>query len=358
MPVDQELLKEIKSYMDERAETWKHQSAIGAQEAARMEVKAADERVAKRNTFFGVGVGAVLLSLVGFTYQSVTSTVSNIADSAEQAAVAAAEKVASQETKSVLDSDGVIKRQKESLDSIVKARTETSVALTLAESALSSARTVLNEAKTTLQGIADTDDQIKEQIRSSDIQLAELERARESISSKQQQVDTLLLEAAVAREQLIIKSDGVERAVALSEKLLGEKGQIGDIVSAALEDERIKQEIVSAAAFPKGVVIAMESESCPSGWRTYRDAQGRYLVGLNSGGRLGAIVGQALSNQENRAVGMHSHSYTHQSVGGNGDFIAYGRGAHRNTSELSTGSSGDAEGTVAPYVQILFCIKT
>ena len=122
---------------------------------------------------------------------------------------------------------------------------------------------------------------------------------------------------------------------------------------------------------PSGFVGFFNLGSCPSGWSEVTSAKGRYLVG---GGSTGATVGTALSNQENRAVGQHSHS-----VSDPGHYHLTRRECHgfncpggapksqhggvtdeRTTSSgtgLSISSSGSVGGTNAPYIQFLVCQK-
>ena len=59
----------------------------------------------------------------------------------------------------------------------------------------------------------------------------------------------------------------------------------------------------AAAGVPSGAVSFFNLDTCPTGWTALTEAQGRYLVGLPSGGTRAATVGTALSNTENRAVG-------------------------------------------------------
>ncbi|MCA9979826.1 MAG: hypothetical protein KDD89_03315 [Anaerolineales bacterium] len=61
-------------------------------------------------------------------------------------------------------------------------------------------------------------------------------------------------------------------------------------------------------SIPSKAVIFIEESTCPSGWTALTAAEGRYLVGRPGGGQVGATVGTALSDQENRAVGQHSHT--------------------------------------------------
>jgi hypothetical protein len=51
---------------------------------------------------------------------------------------------------------------------------------------------------------------------------------------------------------------------------------------------------------PEGAIMFFNSASCPDGWSDVTDAQGRYIVGLQDEGTIGATVGEALAPQENR----------------------------------------------------------
>ena len=62
---------------------------------------------------------------------------------------------------------------------------------------------------------------------------------------------------------------------------------------------------VSSPSVPAGMVAFFASETCPPGWSEETDASGRVLVGLQSSGSLGAMVGTAFSDQENRS---HDHN--------------------------------------------------
>jgi len=143
---------------------------------------------------------------------------------------------------------------------------------------------------------------------------------------------------------------------------------------------------------PIGSINFFEGTTCPSGWEEVVEARGRYIVGMNSGGTLKAVVGTALSNQENRIVGRHSHSssglgfsgaavsahshgvYRH-AAGQSGGAQTRGAGsedggtlvsdnwatkiagAHTPTGSItgSTANSGSITGTNAPYIQLLVC---
>ncbi len=121
---------------------------------------------------------------------------------------------------------------------------------------------------------------------------------------------------------------------------------------------------------PAGFVGYFNLSSCPSGWSALTAAQGRYLVG---GGTVGATVGTALSDQENRAVGQHNHTvndpgHSHPSLSvvnpsGNltgwyrQDGLSWSPPNNANTG-ISINTTGSVAGTNAPYLQLLVCQKS
>ncbi len=124
---------------------------------------------------------------------------------------------------------------------------------------------------------------------------------------------------------------------------------------------------------PSGSVAFFNLSACPSGWTELTSARGRYIVGLPAGGTLGATVGTALSNQENRPVGQHTHEvndpgHTHFTNFGlaSGGWM-YGNGTHSFTppsegtgysyTGITVNSTGTVAGTNAPYIQLLVCQK-
>jgi len=131
---------------------------------------------------------------------------------------------------------------------------------------------------------------------------------------------------------------------------------------------------------PSGFVGFFNIPSCPSGWSELAGAQGRYIVGKPSGGTLGGTVGTALSNQEDRPVGQHSHTgsaaaagnHTHPipwNVGGSPigqnapNDAAYSMGQNtgaggNHSHTLSINNAGSVAGTNAPYIQLLVCQKS
>jgi hypothetical protein len=128
------------------------------------------------------------------------------------------------------------------------------------------------------------------------------------------------------------------------------------------------------SGIPTGAVMFFNLSSCPSGWSELISARGRYVVGLPSGGTLAGTVGTALSNNENRPVGQHTHtasgashdhyyqmpvSYVGVSSGSSYN-VPTGTGS-TNTSasavSVTVDNAGSVAGTNAPYIQLLTCQK-
>jgi len=136
----------------------------------------------------------------------------------------------------------------------------------------------------------------------------------------------------------------------------------------------------TAASAPAGQVSFFNLGSCPSGWTELTTARGRYLVGRVAGGTLGGTVGTALSNLQNRAVGLHTHGVTdpghfHNSIIDQGATDATDQtGEFQDTAMptifsdfdqttigftgLTINNAGSVAGTNAPYLQLLVCQKS
>lgn len=128
--------------------------------------------------------------------------------------------------------------------------------------------------------------------------------------------------------------------------------------------------------FLPAAVVFFRTATCPSGWSELIEARGRYVIGLPPGGTLMAEVGAALGDQENRAVGQHSHTITdpghiHNAFAypGMGSSPGYSTFWDNNANPNSWPSVGPAQtgiqinpagsvaGTNAPYLQLLACQK-
>lgn len=105
----------------------------------------------------------------------------------------------------------------------------------------------------------------------------------------------------------------------------------------------------------KSGMVAFFTNSCPTSWAAYPDLEGRYVVGVPRQGKIGEGRGEALSNLENRAVGRHNHSIerrTYRQANRGGSSFAGGA-----LEKVETEYTGEKEGTNAPYLQLLACIK-
>jgi prepilin-type N-terminal cleavage/methylation domain-containing protein len=126
-----------------------------------------------------------------------------------------------------------------------------------------------------------------------------------------------------------------------------------------------------------GAVIFVRTASCPAGWSPYQPAEGRYVVGLPSGGTLEGIQGAPLADLEARnLVGQHTHpatanphTHTAQTGGAAPSWpanprLAYGDGnspggmvtLDAEIASVTVGQVGSTE-TNAPYVQLRACKK-
>ncbi len=83
---------------------------------------------------------------------------------------------------------------------------------------------------------------------------------------------SLIFSTQVNADCLSSSSDTAEAIKCLEKQI--------SVIGANLEAERAKK-----IKIPKGMVAAFESVSCPNGWKGYKDAEGRFIVGTgqNSG---------------------------------------------------------------------------
>ncbi|MBY5991211.1 hypothetical protein [Ferrimonas balearica] len=121
----------------------------------------------------------------------------------------------------------------------------------------------------------------------------------------------------------------------------------------------------SGSLVPKGVIAFFSGEPpCPAGWTEYTELRGRYAVGLVAGGNLGAVVGSALNDRENRPTGNHTHDILNvfqrtpaqYHSGGGSAFDDYPK-TLTTTNPNNPASMSFKDGTNAPYVQLTACIK-
>lgn len=117
---------------------------------------------------------------------------------------------------------------------------------------------------------------------------------------------------------------------------------------------------------PKGLVSFFRLSDCPEGWVADDYVRGRYIIGVNLLGELGATVGAVLSDKENRATGEHTHAYKdHYTQHNPRDRYNGLKGAVWSKDgnpgfgkiSMTTDSAGSVVGTNAPYIQLLPCKK-
>jgi hypothetical protein len=132
------------------------------------------------------------------------------------------------------------------------------------------------------------------------------------------------------------------------------------------------------AVAPAGAVMFFDLASCPTGWSSYAKGLGRYLVGKPTGGTLATSVGIALSNNENRPTGQHTHAvidpghvhsvpYDIEQLANLGNTIGGTKisggtnSAAQTTTSVHTGitiaNAGAVPATNAPYTQLTVCRK-
>ena len=132
------------------------------------------------------------------------------------------------------------------------------------------------------------------------------------------------------------------------------------------------------ALAPTGAVMHFDLPACPLGWSAYTPGFGRYLVGIQGPTGRGVTIGTALTINENRATGRHTHAvtdpgHTHvvdydtEQLANTGNTIGGTRmqggtnSGHQDSQPAFTGivikDAGLVTGTNAPYLQLLVCRK-
>jgi hypothetical protein len=148
------------------------------------------------------------------------------------------------------------------------------------------------------------------------------------------------------------------------------------MVIAAILFLRAQQPIVAGTpASAIGYFNRTTATGCPAGWSELTAARGAALVGLPNAGTKGTIVGAPLTDQENRhhnhSLSTHSHTYSGTSgastsnvnvsdTGENHDANVPGHahGWSNTSSTISTDLTGADSVMIAPYMQLLFCVKS
>jgi len=113
--------------------------------------------------------------------------------------------------------------------------------------------------------------------------------------------------------------------------------------------------LVGGGSAVPSLSILLGESACPTGLTEVTALRGMYVVGTPSGGTVGATVGTALTNTENRASGQHTHQLDISSTTGSSNVATRGSGVTPSSGTTST--AGAVAGTNLPYTQIIFCEK-
>ena len=149
--------------------------------------------------------------------------------------------------------------------------------------------------------------------------------------------------------------------------------QSGSAGSATVAARRDHAHAMVDTPFPSGM-LAWHKTACPTGWSEVTAARGRYIVGTPSGGTDEAVVGTALTNSEDRAVGQHTHTVTdpghaHDKGATNAanpgaSYAAAGSNNNNgtlngdtDTTGITLANAGSVASTNAPYIQYTLCEK-
>ncbi|HEX8130612.1 MAG TPA: hypothetical protein VF527_16035 [Pyrinomonadaceae bacterium] len=113
----------------------------------------------------------------------------------------------------------------------------------------------------------------------------------------------------------------------------------------------------SADAAPPGVIVFVESNTCPVGWASSTLTEGRFLVGLPEGASPSAFGGDPLKSLENRE---HQHDYSGSlSTDSAGIALTSGccaKGFGKDGKYTYSGTTRRA-GANLPYIQLQLCQK-
>jgi len=213
-----------------------------------------------------------------------------------------------------------------------------------------------------LQQLQEEKQQLKETVDKLGARLAQLSQALEqSTASTKAYADSKANQAEKAAKAY---ADGKANQAEKAAKAYAD-GKANQAKKAAINAQTTANNAVSKANL-KGAIGFFASINCPSGWKENTATRGRYIVGLNPGGKIAATVGQQLSNQENRAVGNHSHSYTYADVGHKNPnaFAGVGGAYWKKSASIrfysktrGTAGTNTPAGTNAPYIQYKVCEK-
>lgn len=169
-------------------------------------------------------------------------------------------------------------------------------------------------------------------------------------------------------------SPGAKLEVAGQIKITGGSPAAGYVLTSDAGGLATWSNPAAAGGMPPGAVMFSTGAACPSGWSELTAAQGRYIVGLPSGGTLAGTIGTALADMENREVGQHTHTttvvshshtcnnriqsgYINSGTGNNRYYISGTEASGLKVSGITISNAGTVAGTNAPYMQVVLCQK-
>ena len=99
---------------------------------------------------------------------------------------------------------------------------------------------------------------------------------------------------------------------------------------------------------PSGTIAYFSGGACPAGWQTATAVQGRLVLAVADGSKVGTQVGTPLGDQEDR---QHQHTYAGSEALGSG---GPSDGAARRYTMAGT---TETVSTSLPFVQVQPCVK-
>ncbi|MEE1673321.1 hypothetical protein SNR37_002737 [Agarivorans aestuarii] len=113
---------------------------------------------------------------------------------------------------------------------------------------------------------------------------------------------------------------------------------------------------------PPGAVVAFSSDSCPSGWRDYTLAYGRFIRGIDKAATTDPSGTRPPGNQQSDSFKKHSHTRpndVYDAGGGtNASWVAHAKNyGYGHESPPRTGFEGESSETRPKNVALLYCIK-
>lgn len=104
--------------------------------------------------------------------------------------------------------------------------------------------------------------------------------------------------------------------------------------------------VTASNIVPSGMIV-MSTAACPSGWAEYTGAQGRYLMGLPTGGTVAGTTGAPLGDLD---VAGHDHQVTPATV-----VVQTGLGSSVGD-DIAVTSTAVARDEIAPVFQMRLCV--